>query len=88
MEKQIIVDFEKVADADKQLRNLAKLISEEFVVDITKSQGDFADELRATVVALNDFRRMLEEVIIKTSTALNYTIVLFRTMDESMSYRG
>lgn len=86
--KEINIKYLIVAEAEQELRNLANLISEEFAVDIPNSKGAFVDELRVAVKDMNEFRRTLVEIIDKTATALNNTIVSFKKTDESISYKG
>lgn len=86
--KEIKINYSVVSEAEQQLRTLADSISEEFVVNIPNSQGAFVDELRLAVKDMNEFRITLVEVIEKTATALNNTIVSFKKADENISYKG
>lgn len=87
MNKELNIEYDAIASAEQQLRNLSNSISGEFTVDLANSQGDFADELRKTVTDLNDFRLVLIDVIDKTAKALNNTIVKFKKTDEGISYK-
>ncbi len=86
--KEININYQIVAEAEQNLRNLAKTISEEFIVETPYSKGAFVDELQVAVKDMNEFRRILVETIEKTATALNNTIVSFKKTDEGISYKG
>lgn len=85
---EIKINYAAVAEAEQKLHALAASISGEINVPLQNSKGEFVQEMQETVANINQFRTQLVEVINKTASALNNTIVSFKKADEGMSYRG